>query len=146
MDLKNMLSFLLIIAILSISIISIIYIINNEEIKENNLKEIKEINGNNFKEINENILNQHTNKPALVIFTASWCGACKMILPKFIVASQQLKNILFLNIEESNSGSLLNKFNVRGFPTTFLVKNGKVLDVYEGDYSIKSLSDFYHSK
>jgi protein disulfide-isomerase/protein disulfide-isomerase A6 len=61
--------------------------------------------------------------------------------PNFAEAAKHAKITLAM-IERNDAGSLLQKYNIRGFPTVLLFRGGEMVKMYSGDRSAQSLADF----
>ena len=89
----------------------------------------------------ENILKNHPT-PIILIFSEKWCIECKLAKP-FINQLKQQKDFDIV-ILEGTPRSLQIKFNLKGFPSFFLVKNGKIYDsiVGYGNSDIFNVNNF----
>ena len=90
--------------------------------------------GNVVKIHNESEFNDaiKTDKLIIVDFTASWCGPCRYIAPKFAELSNQYQNVLFLKVDVDEVPKLPQIYEVAAFPTFKYLKNSKVVDKLEG--------------
>jgi thiol:disulfide interchange protein len=84
-------------------------------------------------------LARESGKPALVYFTADWCGPCVELKKhvwsdkRVIQASKQLVNIY---VDADRDTDTLAAYKVRGIPAVFFLSPaGETLMKYAGDYS-----------
>jgi thiol-disulfide isomerase/thioredoxin len=88
----------------------------------------------------------------IMFFFANWCPHCKTAKPEWEKAKSEYDNttingykILFVEIDCSNpdskTTSLMDKYNVEGFPTIVLLKNNEVI-TYDAKVTYDHLSQF----
>jgi thioredoxin-related protein len=74
------------------------------------------------------------NKPAIIIFSASWCGPCqkmkKEVYPSKAVQPLHDKFIwAYLDIDESTNQKFVKKYDVRSYPTILILDaQEKIID------------------
>jgi thioredoxin 1 len=83
------------------------------------------------------------NELVVCDFTASWCGPCQQIGPKFkALAKKQQKNgkllktsektIKFIKVEQTENKELVTREGVSCYPSFYFYKDGKKVDKLEG--------------
>ena len=86
------------------------------------------------------IINSET--PALVDFTATWCGPCKMMAPVLDELKEELGDkarIIKVDVDKNTNAAV--HYQVRGVPTFILFKNGKIMWRESGVLSKQELLD-----
>jgi thioredoxin 1 len=75
-----------------------------------------------------------TGEKIIVFFTASWCGACKLIGQHFdeIYTWKEYNSIIFLKTDIDECEELWEEQNIRAMPTFKTYKNAQVCNVLEG--------------
>jgi len=71
--------------------------------------------------------------PAIVDFSATWCGPCKLLTPRLdaaIAATEGKVNLALVDID--NLSDLALDYDVQAVPTVLAVKDGKVVDKFIG--------------
>ena len=81
-------------------------------------------------ELNEDTLQDlvATNNKVAVQFSASWCGNCKIMKPKFKKLATENENITFILVDAENSPESRKLANVSNLPTFAIFENGKLLN------------------
>lgn len=76
---------------------------------------------------------QVAHGPAIVDFSAEWCGWCKKLEPILADLEKEYDGkIRFLRVDTDRSPDLAREFGVQGLPTMVLFKDGKPFDRVEG--------------
>ena len=91
---------------------------------------LKELNKKNF---DENV----KSGLKLVEFYANWCGYCKQ--QKIIVEELTKNNIWIGTIDADKNPEIVNKFNITGFPSFVLFKDGKIISTISGYHDKSAL-------
>lgn len=79
--------------------------------------------------------------PALVVFVADWSGSCQLVDPILEKLDDEIikKNSIFKIESEKNVG-IIEKFNIRNFPTFLFFSKGEIIDSISGLTSHTELS------
>lgn len=72
-------------------------------------------------------------KPVLVDFFATWCGPCKMLIPRLesLVSAKDGK-VMLAKIDIDEHTELAMDYEVQAVPTVIAMKDGKVIDRFTG--------------
>lgn len=65
-----------------------------------------------------------SEKPALVLFYADWCGYCLRFMPKFQTINSIYKNkfdIVMLNVDDPQYKKVVEDVALTGFPTLYII-------------------------
>jgi len=96
---------------------------------------------------------EETKEAELMIFTVNWCPYCKKAMPVWKKFEEEYNNkvingytIYFKTIDCTNEKDpevkeLLNKYNIEGYPTIKLIKDGEVI-LYDAKPEFNSLQQF----
>ncbi len=75
----------------------------------------------------------HSEKPLLIDFYATWCGPCQMLVPILSQVQQLMKNkIQVVKVDTDRYPNLAQRFQVQALPTLVFLKDGKPLHRLEG--------------
>ncbi len=74
---------------------------------------------------NSNLNTAEKSNVAVIDFSATWCGPCKMLAPVFHELAEEEKGVDFYSADVDQNMELAQKFNVSAVPTVVLLKNGK---------------------
>lgn len=80
---------------------------------------VKKISGEEFSEVKN-------AKVAVVDFSATWCGPCKMLAPVIHeIADEMEGKASFFNIDVDDDSDIAIDFQVQSVPTVIVFKNGE---------------------
>lgn len=81
-------------------------------------------------ELNEDTLQKlvETNEKVVVQFSASWCGNCRIMKPKFKMLSSQNDDITFVLVDAENFPESRKLANVSNLPTFATFTNGSLVN------------------
>ncbi|WP_179949829.1 thioredoxin family protein [Burkholderia sp. MSMB1072] len=98
-----------------------------------------------MKQIYDKLLSGSSTAPEVVIFTAPWCGPCKMLKP----ALQALKADYGFNCTEINAADIspedLETLGVRGVPNLRVLQDGVVKAQFSGARTRAQVEDWLTS-
>lgn len=79
-------------------------------------------------ELNEDTLQDlvSKNEKVVVQFSASWCGNCRIMKPKFKKLASENDNLTFVLVDAENSPESRKLANVSNLPTFATFVNGKL--------------------
>lgn len=80
-----------------------------------------------------------TKKPVLVFFYTDWCGYCQRFAPDYnkISKDREIKKhmaVAYVNCEDPNNRKFVEEYEIQGFPTVFVVKDGKKTALENGTF------------
>ncbi|KAJ3584914.1 hypothetical protein NHX12_013637 [Muraenolepis orangiensis] len=67
------------------------------------------------------------DKLVVVDFTATWCGPCKLIGPKFVAMAAKAENsqVVFLKVDVDDAGDIAEFYEVTCMPSFLFFRNGE---------------------
>ena len=74
-------------------------------------------------------------KPALIDFSATWCGPCKKVAPIIEEIANENPDFFVGTIDVDMQPMLAARFQVRSIPTVILLKDGQVVKQFVGAQS-----------
>ncbi|KAL7098298.1 hypothetical protein ACP275_09G007700 [Erythranthe tilingii] len=69
---------------------------------------------------------------AILYFTATWCGPCRVISPVFSTLAAKYPKAVFLKVDIDEVKDAAAEWNISSVPCFFFVKNGKEVDTVVG--------------
>lgn len=81
-------------------------------------------------ELNEDTLQDlvSKNEKVIVQFSASWCGNCRIMKPKFKKLASENESLTFVLVDAENSPESRKLANVSNLPTFATFVNGKLVN------------------
>ncbi len=87
---------------------------------------VKKISENEFAEVKE-------QNVAVIDFSATWCGPCKMLAPVLEEVSEELQGqVAFYNVDVDDNANLAQEFDITSIPALVILKNGEKADMTVG--------------
>lgn len=101
---------------------------------------VKKISENEFDKVKE-------AKIALIDFSATWCGPCKMLAPILDEVSDEMSDSLsFYNIDVDENPDLAGQFSVTSIPALVILKEGVKTDMQIGFQPKDGIVNFIKSQ
>jgi len=79
---------------------------------------------------------------AVVDFSATWCGPCRMVAPVVEELSEELTDFNFFNADVDENSDLAVEFEISSIPAIAVLKDGKVAAMSVGFKPKDALKDF----
>jgi len=101
---------------------------------------VKKISGNEFEEVkNESV--------AVIDFSATWCGPCKMLAPVLEEVSEEFEGkVAFYNVDVDENQNLAMQYDIASIPALVLLKNGEKVDMHVGFSPKDGIVSFINSQ
>ena len=83
------------------------------------------------------------NEPIIIKFTATWCGPCKRIAPKFEELVEKVKHLVDIVIVDADEGcDICSSLKVKGYPAFVSYVNGEMVESMLGASETELLAFF----
>lgn len=77
---------------------------------------------------NNNLQDALNKEVAVVDFSATWCGPCRMLAPVLEELSEEMSNVSFYNVDSDENPQLAAEYGVTSIPCLIVLNNGEVVD------------------
>jgi thioredoxin 1 len=105
------------------------------------------VSDSNLADFDEKVINHSHTTPVLVDFWAEWCSPCHVLAPNLIKAVEEERGrvqLVKVEVDEGENMKLAGRYNVRGFPTVILFRDGAAIDHFSSARPMHFIRDFIH--
>lgn len=95
---------------------------------------------------NNDMTKVQESKLAVVDFSATWCGPCKMLAPVFHELAEEITDVDFFNADVDENRELAEKFSIQGVPSVLVFKEGTLADRSVGFQPKENLCRFIETQ
>ena len=100
---------------------------------------------------NKEFVEDHTKEAELLFFYTDWCPYCKKAKPVWNELKDKYQNepinntkVYFKEIDCDQNEKMADEYNIEGYPTIKLIKNGEVVE-YDAKPNLENLEKFLHT-
>ena len=89
--------------------------------------ELKHLNAQEFEAVKSG------SQPALIDFSAVWCGPCKMLAPVLEQLAERYEGkAVVAKVDVDEQGALAARFGIQSIPTVMIFRDGAAIDTMVG--------------
>lgn len=96
--------------------------------------------------VNNDMTKVQESKLAVVDFSATWCGPCKMLAPVFHELAEEVTDADFFNADVDENRELAGKYSIQGVPSVLVFKKGVLADRSVGFQPKENLRQFIEAQ
>lgn len=96
--------------------------------------------------VNNDMTKVQGSKLAVVDFSATWCGPCKMLAPVFHELAEEITDADFFNADVDENRELAEKYGIQGVPSVLVFKEGALADRSVGFQPKENLRRFIETQ
>ena len=105
------------------------------------------VSDSNLADFDEKVIDHSHTTPVLVDFWAEWCSPCHVLAPNLVKAVEEEQGrvqLVKVEVDEGENMKLAGRYNVRGFPTVILFRDGEAIDHFSSARPMHFIRDFIH--
>lgn len=87
----------------------------------------------------QDLLAESEHSPVLIAFTATWSGSSQLLVNMLELTRKDLGEVIIGELDVDEHETLINNLGIQEIPTTFIVRNRVVVDLFTGPVSRKNL-------
>lgn len=101
---------------------------------------VKKISQNEFEAVK-------SDKLAVIDFSATWCGPCKMLAPVLEEVSEEMGDAVnFYNVDVDDNADLAQKYGITSIPALVVLKEGEKADMMVGFQPKEGIAAFVRAQ
>ena len=78
----------------------------------------------------------------LIVFSAEWCGPCKILKPNLEKAEEMVEGVKIIKADVSENEDSTKDFSIKNIPTCVLINKGKEVARFHGVKSPEEIKKF----
>lgn len=82
------------------------------------------------------------NGKKLVLFSADWCGPCKILKPNLEKVSEEVSDVIIVKADVSETEEHTKRFGIRNIPTCILLENNEEIGRFIGVKTPDQIKNF----
>lgn len=87
----------------------------------------------------QELINKSEGRTVLIAFTASWSGSSQLLINMLELISEDLEAVTIGEIDVEEEESLVSNLGIAQVPTTLIVRERVVIDLFTGPVSRKQI-------
>ncbi len=88
------------------------------------------------------VIEASRDKPVMVDFWADWCPPCRALTPVLERVVRMRHDIRLAKVEADDNMKLAGRYQLRGFPTVILFRNGEEAARFSGARTAQQVQEF----
>lgn len=88
------------------------------------------------------VIEASRDKPVMVDFWADWCPPCRALTPVLERVVRMRHDIRLAKVEADENMRLAGRYQLRGFPTVILFRNGEEVARFSGARTAQQVQEF----
>ncbi len=85
------------------------------------------------------------NEKVVAVFSATWCGPCRMLGTVLESIENEMKGISFIKVNVDIATELASDYDIQTLPTVVVIKSGNVVNTKSGFMSNSACKEYIES-